>query len=170
MVPCGGIGWNVGWLKGLRPPVPHGSTACTQHICVRIVYSGYAATGVTATERSPDAIVKLPPTATVLDVARSSEPRNVPDVLASKKLTCEYVSADGTLVQFRSALVLINPPDAAENVACWRVVFAATFDVPAAPAARTRRAQWNFSPRASISTSCLIRRARVSGRLASWIR
>src|SRR5205085_1490714 len=41
----------------------------------------------------------------------------------------------------------------------------------AAPVARARAAQpWGFSPRASSSTNWLMRRARVSGRFASWIR
>src|SRR4029079_8649705 len=39
---------------------------------------GYDAIGVRARSTSPAAIVKLSPTATVLGVARSSEPRNVP--------------------------------------------------------------------------------------------
>jgi hypothetical protein len=42
----------------------------------------------------------------------------VPAVDASQNDTCEYVSAVDTFVQLMSALVVIEPPDAAENVAC----------------------------------------------------
>jgi hypothetical protein len=77
--------------------------------------------------------VKLSPTATVRGVARSSEPRNVPALDAVQKLTCEYVSAFGTDVQFRSAVVVDEPPDADPNVACTLVVFNAGLVAPADP-------------------------------------
>ena len=47
---------------------------------------------------------------------------NVPAVDASQADQCEYVSAADTDVHTRSALVVIAPPDAAENVPCCRVV------------------------------------------------
>src|SRR4051794_28513231 len=81
----------------------------------------------------PAEIVKLSPMATRRATARSSEPRNVPADEASQKETCEYVSAFGTFVQATLPEVVREPPDAAEKVACVRVVFAAGLPAPAAP-------------------------------------
>jgi hypothetical protein len=99
---------------------------------------------VIATVSWPARIEKLSPIATVLGVARSSLPRNVPAELAVQNDTCEYVSAADTLVQFRSAVVVDDPPDADPNVACTRVVFAAGDVVPAEPGS----ARWSFTQNA----------------------
>jgi hypothetical protein len=85
--------------------------------------------------------VKLSPTATVLETARSSEPRNVPATDADQNETCEYVSAVDTDVQATSAEFVIDPPDDAEQVAAVRVVLPAAFDVPAEPGSPV----WSFT-------------------------
>jgi hypothetical protein len=57
----------------------------------------------------------------------------VPEDTRVQNETCEYVSAVLTLNQTTSALVAFAPAELDANVACWRVVFPAAFDVPAAP-------------------------------------
>jgi hypothetical protein len=56
----------------------------------------------------------------------------------------QYVSFVETADQVRSALVVIDPPDAAENVACCRDVFAAGLVVPDAPGS----ARWSLTQNA----------------------
>ena len=65
----------------------------------------------------PAEIVKLSPIATVRGVVSAPDPRNVPDETASQNEMWLYVSAVPTFVQFTSADVVIDPPEAAENVA-----------------------------------------------------
>jgi hypothetical protein len=81
----------------------------------------------------PAEITNVPPTVTGVAGVMSSDPRNVPDVDASQNETCEYVSAFGTELNVMSADVVIDPPDAALNVAACLNVFAAAFAVPALP-------------------------------------
>jgi hypothetical protein len=93
----------------------------------------YAAIGVRASVSAAAEIVKLSPIATVLETARSSEPRNEPADVADQNETWLYVSAVLTLVQLTSAEFVIDPDDAAEQVTATRVVLPAAFDVPAEP-------------------------------------
>ena len=85
--------------------------------------------------RSPIGISNVSPIATVLAVVRLSENRNVPPAgpTVSQADQCEIVSAADIEVQVTAAEFVIAPPDAAQNVGAIRVVWAATFAVPAEP-------------------------------------
>jgi hypothetical protein len=101
--------------------------------------------GVIAIVSDPAEMVNVSPIATVLEAVSATLARNVPPEDASQNDRCEYVSAVDTLVHVRSALVVMDPAEAAENVACWRLVLPAAFEVPADPGSPV----WSFTQNAA---------------------
>jgi len=77
----------------------------------------YDATVPSEMSKSPAAILKSSPAVTAFDASNASDPKNVPADDADQNDTWLYVSVVDTLVHDTSALLVIAPPDAAENVA-----------------------------------------------------
>lgn len=71
-----------------------------------------------ATVSEPAEIVKVSPATTAFDAVRALDAMKFPAVEASQMERCEYVSEVLTFVHVRSADVVIDPAEAAENVAC----------------------------------------------------
>ncbi len=80
--------------------------------------------------------VNVSPVLTVLDDARATEHRNVPDVFASQTLMCVTTSPLVPAHDVHDGNVDVNaidPPDAAENVIAGRVVTEDAAEAPDAP-------------------------------------